>query len=908
MVANLPSGEISLVILFSYDPTSSITPQDRMRLSLGVKHDKGLSPAFVDQLVSQGPLAEFYELKKGASPLENWQVFHAATEIIRLEEGIKASSPPGLDIHKLNELIPNIYYCIHPFKPRENNDFLMFDKTCSSLRQPGLLEILVEPTSQVDELDLQYREIVKLMAINSYSKDDYIIDSAQFDPFKDFYEPKTSGERESRVKDPIAEEFLRTHQKFHRVLRQPQLLFSIKAWAPRQETAHLLASTVAECAFEEGTYRLVDYDEKSKWFVGSQDASKELRPFLDACNPDIWDAYEQKGLFRLAHMTSVDEFKGMFRLPVAGYSRPLCLWKSTDYHRGTETADGFLMGYALGGAGERDSDEISPGPLNRYLDISSRVDVPVNMPVNLLTKHMFVAGVPGSGKTTAIFNLLIQLFKRGIPFLVIEPGKSEYRQLKVLQDHPDPTVQGLAKELRIYTPGKDEVSPFRFNPFQHPKGINVDEHIGQLLTCFEASMPLSGPLQALLSESVEVVYHKRMKQNFRDKVESEFPTMTELADTARNVMEKKGYAGDVRDNLMAALEVRLLSLTRLSIGKIFQCHRGLPSIKNLLKYPTVIEIQNLNAYQACLLILFLLSAIWEEIRIARGYSEDLRHVTVIEEAHNIVGRTSEARPSEDVANPKAYAAEYIVRMLAEIRALGEGIVIADQLPSAVASSVVKNTGTKLAHRLVSLVDRNDLGGAMLLQGPQMAEIARLKTGQAFYYTEGLYAPRQIAGLNAHEFLGLQGKNPPDNYELSSVIKEEDWFAQLKKGRYAYKVALLAEHYEKIVQCTNKAAGHLEIYREDFSQIKEAANVAKGRESLISLRSCVIKTRESLKATSSLLIDLLNSLPEDIRDNLDDSDLKKYKKLARDSLLQIKHKAANLDNSLEKMRAEIKDML
>lgn len=907
MVANYNPGEITLVLRFFYDPKSAANPQDRMRLTLNLKTAGQISPALIDQIVLHGPMSEFYNFEESDSHFKDWELFHSTTEIIRLEEGLKPSSPPGLDIHKLNDLIPDIYYCIHPFKPRKDNDFLMFDKACSFLNEPALMEIIVQPTSQLNEMELLYREIVKLIAVNSYSRDEYIIDSTQLDPLKALYEPKTPGARDMRAKDPIADEFLRTHREFHRILRQPQLQFNIKVWAHTQETAHLLASTAAECSFEEGTYRLLDYDKHGEWFERSMAASDNLLTFSESCYQNIWASYNVKGLFRLAHMASVDELKGIFRLPVAGYSTPCCLWKSTDYHRKTETQSSLLIGHTLNTDSELKSKKIRPGPLSRYLDISSHVEVPVTMPTNLLTKHMFVSGVPGSGKTTAIFNLMIQLYMTGVPFLIIEPGKAEYRQIKMLQNHPDPTVQELAKKLRIYTPGKEEVSPFRFNPFQHPKDISTDEHIGQLLTCFEASMPLGGPLQALLAESIEFVYRKKERGVIREKQDVNFPCMSDLVDAASQIMKKKGYAGEVRSNLSAAIDVRLSSLTRLSMGKIFRCTQSLPSVKELLKHPTIIEIQNLNSYQACLLILFLLSAIWEEIRIARRYSKNLKHVTVIEEAHNIVGRTDQARPSEDFADPKAYAAEYIIRMLAEIRALGEGIIIADQLPSAVASSVVKNTGTKLAHRLVSLVDREDLGGAMLLQGPQMEEIARLEPGQAYYFTEGLYAPRQISGLDAHGFLGLGEMEPPDNHELSSIIKNENWFLGLQKDRHAYMVQLLSKHYKMFEQSMKKASSDLEDYQKDFQHLRKLSKKQDVNRNLSTLRLDLIKTKNDLNDSYLLFHDFVRLIPPNIMDIIKDEYLIKYKHLY--SLYrQLLPLVLKLDDSLSNLEEEVRTLI
>jgi hypothetical protein len=908
MVANFNPGGITLVLRYIFDPRSSARPQDRMRLSLGIKTEEDTSPGLVDQIIRYGPMAEFYLFEKDVHPFQDWEVFHATSEIIRLEEGIKPSSPPDLDIRKINPRIPKIYYCIHPFKPRSDNDFLMLDRACSSLDEPALLEILVQPVSQIDELDMQYREIIRLMAVNSYGRHDYIVHADQFDPLGDLYEPKPPGHREIKAKDPIADEFSRAHREFHRILRQPQLQFNVKTWASKRETAHILASTAAESAFEEGTYKLLDYERGTEWFERSLKASRNLVPFTESCDRDVWEFFDAKGLFRLAHMASVDEFKGMFRFPIAGYSTPCCLWKSTDYHRKMETEDGLLVGYAFSTTPGSKSRDVTQGLPGQHLDVPGPVDLPVTMPINLLTKHMFVAGVPGSGKTTAIFNLLVQLFKCGVPFLVIEPGKAEYRQLKTLQDHYDHQVRELASELRIYTPGKDEISPFRFNPFEYPEGTTIDEHIGQVLTCFESSMPLWGPLQALLAESVEAVYREKQKHTMRGNQQAIFPTMADLVNSAKEIMKGKGYAGEVRANISAAIDVRLSSLTRLSIGKIFQCRESLPSINELLKHPTIIEIQNLNPYQACLLMFFLLSAIWEEIRNNRRQSKDLKHVTVIEEAHNIVGRTDQARPSEDFADPKAYAAEYVVRMLAEIRALGEGIIIADQLPSAVASSVVKNTGTKLAHRLVSLIDREDIGGAMLLQGPQTEEIARLEPGQAYYYTEGLYAPRQVAGINAREFLDLGKMEPPANHELAFAVKEEDWFVGHKRARYACLVHLLSEHYERFNHTVEKTAGHLEIYREMFDRLREKADIEAIGEQLKSLRADVIGSREALKASFISYLDFSKSIPEEIANYLQGETLRKYATLDIRSNGPIIKQASRVESELENLRSQITNML
>ena len=904
MIANFNPGDITIVFRFRYDPAAG-TPQDRMKLSICAKVAPGFSIDLAEQVIRHGPLAEFYRILPGEDPggSVSFEPFGAVSEIIRFEECIQPTSPAGLDIHKLIPALPKSYYCPHPFKPRGGNDFLMFDKACSSLQVPACLEIMAQPVSQVAELEALYREIVRLMAVNSYSNVAYITGEEDLpDPFKEESAFETN---EIKAKEPIADEFLKSHREFHKNLRQQQLLFNVKVWAPSPIIAHLLASTVAECAFEKGSYRLLGYDADVRWFEGSKAATNRLDLFLASCCEDIWDKVENKELFRLAHMTSVDEFTGMFRLPVAGYSPPLCLWKSTDYHRKTKSKEELIVGHAATLSETRDFAKASCQALNEYLDTSDATMVPVAIDTNQLTKHMFIAGVPGAGKTTAVFNLIVQFYKQGIPFLVIEPGKTEYRQLKMLGDHPDPVIRKFSEDLRIFTPGKDEVSPFRFNPFEFPEGIGTDEHIGQLLNCFEASVPLGGPLQALLAESIEVVYQQ--KSVIGNSALAAFPTMTELVEAARATMKIKGYAGEVRSNLSAAIDVRLSSLTRLSMGKIFQCRESQPALKEILGHPTIIEIQNLNPYQSCLLTFFLLSAIWEEIRIGRRYSKHLQHVTIIEEAHNIVGRAGPANPSEDFADPKAYAAEHIVRMLAEVRALGEGIIIADQLPTAVSSYVVKNTGTKLAHRLVSLEDREDLGGAMLLQGPQMEEIARLRPGQAFYYTEGLYAPRQISGLNAYSFLNLESLVPPDNQSLWETVHQEVWYDNLKQRRYAYIVKLFSEKYESFQKAINRAQSDLELYEKDLIEIEKNRANYDSKE-LLELLKDIAQTRAQMKLGWNLFSEFVQMIPRDILESLNDDLKNEYFTLCQSSTIGAKYILPELDEKLAHLKMAVTGML
>lgn len=796
MVANFKEDQLALAIRFLFCPEMDEGIQQRLRLQLGIKVGESISEDTVRQLIDSGPLAEFYEIAEPRGPLNKYGLgfnFPAICEVIHQEERVKPLIPKEQNPGR----IPSLYYSLHPFEARADNDYLMVDTLLSKMKNPCLVEILVCPTDQAPELESQYKYITRLMSVNQYDGDFY----ANL-PTDNFFQEDSPQQQSTlsieRKRDPMADDIAREHQEFHRTLRQPQLLFNIKAFAMNEENALMLASAIAECGFSSGKYNLVSYnnngsEEMAKWLEDSLNDSQTMNISLQAMYPRVWDKElpsGYRGMARLCRMGTVDELKGIFRLPVGGYGSPRCIRKFTDPKIG-ETEDNILIGDDL------ESEQLAKRDFKKSLSNLSKVfnntsppNLELRLPLKSLTKHMFIAGVPGSGKTTAVYNILVQLFRHRKPFLVIEPTKTEYRILKTLQNHKDKSVCELANQLRIYSPGNDTVSPFRFNPLSYQKGITLDEHIGQILSCFDAAMPMGGPLQALIAEAVEEVY--------KDRDTDDFPQMTDLVRAASQVMVNKKYEGEIKSNLQAAIEVRLGMLTKRAMGRIFLCKNSIPSIEELLKEPTVIEMDYLSQDHACLLTLFLLSAIREQIKVdPNRQARDLHHVTVIEEAHNIVGRTGSAKASEEIADPKAFAAQYVSRLLAELRALGEGMIIADQLPSAVASEVVKNTGTKLAHRLVSNEDREDLGGAMLFGGTETEEIARFSTGEAYFYTEGLYRPRRVRCLNAYAYLEL--KDSINVESIISLITKEKWFNENRFQRISTLKKFLRDTLSKAIK-------------------------------------------------------------------------------------------------------------
>lgn len=859
VIARFQESEIALALRFVFDPEADGGRHSRLRLQVVLRVGAGLRAEVARQLVEVGPICEFFPFRPAhlrdnsgnngqSSDAAGIHVLPCACDIIRREDRVETQVP-----RELNRYVPasGFYYSPVPFVPRNDNDYLALDTILSKLDEPCVLELLVAPVDHSAELQAHDKYLRQLRAINGYGDDVYLGTPRDSQPTEGWGSDSLSGSsllRDTRKRDPVADDILHEQQEFHRQLRQPQLLFNAKVFAARPESALMIASVVAECSFAEGKYCLVGYGAKSEadtlsHVEISRNDSKRLRVSLEPQSPLVWDGNlpEAWNAFRrLSRLASVDELKGLFRLPVGGHRSPRCIRRSTDPCTGTrDTAGNILLGDDL-------ESEIPPPRDFEFADLAATFQrrstdaLEVRLSLKALAKHMFIAGVPGSGKTTAVFNLLLQLHRQGIPFLVIEPAKTEYRTLKILRDHPDPSVQRLARDVQVLTPGNEEVSPLRFNPLEIPPGITLDEHIGQLLACFEAAMPMGGPLQALIAEAIEAVYVPADGETV--------PQMSDLVQAARRIMATKGYEGETRSNLQAAIEVRLGLLTRRAIGRLFRATSSTPSVAQLLARPTIIELDYLPQDHACLLTLFLLAAMREQIRISpERRKPGLHHVTVIEEAHNIVGRTGAARASEEAADPKAFAAEYVSRMLAELRALGEGIVIADQLPSTVAPQVVKNTGTKLAHRLVSNEDREGLGGAMLMGPTEIEELARLGPGTAYVYTEGLYRPRRVRCLNSAQYLQLTEKVVPVGSAIVADLEADAWFVEARERRALTCLDDLERSRRRAFGAVEHAAEGLDHsgYASRFKQAISTSDPTCRRNALAALFDQIVGTIDEL---------------------------------------------------------------
>lgn len=384
----------------------------------------------------------------------------------------------------------------------------------------------------------------------------------------------------------------------------------------------------------------------------------------------------------------------------------------------------------------------------------------VIFPVTLFKKHAFLAGVPGSGKTNSMLHLTSSLWKKHkIPFLIFEPAKQEYRALA--------RTEGM-EDLLVFSPSSGTLFPLHINPFEFPMGMSLSEHIRNLMAVFEGAFSLAPPAPFMIDYSIEGIY--REKGWYPDTLNDgslPYPTMQDLYDRLEIEVEKTDYEGEIKGNLKSILQVRIGSLLKREMGDVFNVSKSSIAPEEWLNQPALIELEAMGSGPANFLSLLLSTLIRETLKITpNADGKELRHVIFFEEAHNLIGPVAQEVSGED-ADPKMAATAFVVKMLAEVRALREGIVIADQLPTVMAPEVIKNTGLKVGHRITAEDDRSLLGSTMSANGTQLEQMATFLPGEALITFEGLLRPFKAQICQWEE--GKASYDSPSNIELSSVM-------------------------------------------------------------------------------------------------------------------------------------------
>jgi len=799
-IVQMPLGSCSAEILFMYKPVGKDrNSQERLEFYVQLHACDSVTVTNLDRLLSGSLISRFYDLGI-VERTPNPKRLGAHYEIIRRIDYLKP-----LYSCELNPKIPESYFTISPFKPNEDNDYLILDRVLDRIDELVTVGIRIEPADVSELLHVHTAHMARLEDINRRCWEGYDDDSGGIHfTGSDEHPYMRSHNRVTPLnyKDPLAGDILHLARQIHKTLPKPHLAFRIEVNAETEPVALLVASTVAEAGFKEGSYRIIRGDRKDTPSEKTcrRKADNPACTSLPRIDDDI-ESREYKKLRELDRVATVDELRGIFTLPIAS-SPPLCCRKNTDPPR-VDEKDLILLGHK-----------------EQSLTGNDR-PIPLGIHVDVLRKHLATFGLPGGGKTTSNMNILYQLHARGIPFMVIECAKREYRAMKMLKDHEQTNVRSLARELHVFTPGIEHVSPFRLNPFEISRGITTGEHIEKIKSDIKGSIPVSvGSLPALLAEAIEKVY-----EDYPDRTTP--PVMTDLIDKIRTVLAAKGYSGETRSDMQTAIEVRLGSLARGVMGKIFQSRHGL-SIEYLMTVPSIIELDGLQQEQACLLVLSILSQICEYLRASPPPAKGIVFVIMIEEAHVIFGSGNNSPASEDVVDTGSVLSDIISKMLVTFRALRVAIILSSQHPTKLDSAASQSVASKQTFQEVYGPDREELGRSMNFRPLEMEHIARLTPGRSYFFTEGYFEPQLMRTPNLGKELPLFP--PPSDQKLLKEIRGERWFQEARTKRISDGLDQLKEHLdvfdEERKAMSNQVIKLLEAYQVLLGQ--EGGQIRKRR--------------------------------------------------------------------------------
>jgi hypothetical protein len=623
-----------------------------------------------------------------------------------------------------------------PLEPKLNT----FEQICSVLiSQPGrvMVDLTLCPTQPGKEEQQQVSDRMELF--EKYGRDQYLGDGVTIPA-------DTNAKAILGIYEQLQQSLIQTSHWFFYAFR----VFS-DTHAPQNVIATLDAQATAN------QMSVVDLHANRDLFDLSINAVEavDIVPQVNQ-GQEMWmrdDTHQE--LYRLHKMVSLDEVSGFWTLPI-----PL-----------RSPFPGFDLD-----AGQSYIPLSGRTATERKIKLGeTREGKTVDIALEILKRHMLVVGTPGSGKTTTIFHILHHLRANAIPWLVMEPAKTEYRALRA-----------MFPETMVFTLGDERISPFRFNPFSVPRGTPVEKHISRLNGCFIGAFNLFDPLPMLLDKAIRELYAKHGWSTYdvggTPGVPSA-PTLAGLQEIAEDVVKQAGYDGETGANIKAALLNRIESLQRGSIGRMINTSNSIP-LELLLQQPVVLELDALNADEKALMMMFVFTHLYEYAKANRPSGVPLTHVLVLEEAHNLIGHGTAS--SDDRANPKAHAIELFTNMLAEMRALGEGIVIIDQLPSALAPQAMKNTNIKILHQLTAGDDRESIGLTMGIQrdDPKITEPVAFQTGEAFVFATGM-----------HEIQRMNIQLDAETERLKSIFSPDDEILRYGNDTFPGMLAFIEQNQD-----------------------------------------------------------------------------------------------------------------
>lgn len=447
--------------------------------------------------------------------------------------------------------------------------------------------------------------------------------------------------------------------------------------------------------------------------------------------------------------------------------------------------------------------------LGKVFSMGIESDTEVRLDRDSLTMHTFITGATGSGKSNAVFEILSQLRNvYNIPFLIIEPAKGEYKN-----------IFGQFNDVAVYGTNPKKSSLLRLNPFRFPTDIHVLEHLDRLAELFNVCWPMYAAMPAILKDAMEKAYIEAgwdisTSENLKGEI---FPNFSDLLEQIERVINESKYSADSKGDYSGALCTRVRSLTNGLNGLIF-CNEDLTDEK-LFDKSVIIDLSRVGSSETKSLIMGLLVMKLNEYRMTSGkVNSPLAHITVLEEAHNLLKRTSTEQASEG-SNLLGKSVEMLANSIAEMRTYGEGFIIADQAPGLLDMSVVRNTNTKIILRLPEQSDRELVGLAASLNNEQIIELSKLERGVAAIYQNDWVEP-VLTKINKCSIVekNFNGKSDVILHDVHNIKQQIVYF--LIQGRVNERLKFNIDEIELNLKSLSLSSRHREFIEELIFEYRE----------------------------------------------------------------------------------------
>ena len=363
----------------------------------------------------------------------------------------------------------------------------------------------------------------------------------------------------------------------------------------------------------------------------------------------------------------------------------------------------------------------------------------MSLPGSSLNRHVFVCGATGAGKSQTIRSLLESATRANVPWLVIEPAKAEYQLMAARLPGSEIIRIGL---------GAPDQPPAGLNPLEPAAGpagarfplqAHADLVRALFLACFETEEPFPQVLAAALTRCyTSAGWDLALGEPASPGTHPAYPRLDDLQDAAEQVVNEIGYGREVADNVRGFIKVRVSSLRLGTAGRFLAGGHPL-DLAALMQRNVVLQIEDVGddqdkAFMMGAVLIRLAGFLRMRHREQGPATGGLRHLTVIEEAHRLL------RDPGLRTGPAAHAVEMFADLLAEVRAYGEGLIIAEQIPAKLIPDVIKNTAVKIVHRLPAADDRDAVGATMNITPSQSQYLVTLPPGEAAVFTDGMDYP------------------------------------------------------------------------------------------------------------------------------------------------------------------------